>query len=130
MTERATSTRGSTDVAVMLHINGRARRLPLDSRVTLLDALRDHLQLTGTKKGCDQGTCGACTVLLDGKPVLSCLTLAATCDERAAPDPGSVRPLRCPPVRLLHARTDHVGGRTAPRRTRGLRGGDPRVHER
>jgi xanthine dehydrogenase YagT iron-sulfur-binding subunit len=83
MTERATGTRGSTDVAVMLHINGRARRLRLDSRVTLLDALRDHLDLTGTKKGCDQGACGACTVLLDGKRVLSCLVLAAQCDGRA-----------------------------------------------
>ena len=82
MTEHATSTRGSTDVAVMLHINGCARRLRLDSRVTLLDALRDHLELTGTKKGCDQGACGACTVLLDGKRVLSCLTLAAQCEGR------------------------------------------------
>jgi xanthine dehydrogenase YagT iron-sulfur-binding subunit len=50
--------------------------------VTLLDALRDHLDLTGTKKGCDQGACGACTVLLDGKRVVSCLTLAAQCDGR------------------------------------------------
>jgi xanthine dehydrogenase YagT iron-sulfur-binding subunit len=83
MTERATSTRGSTDVAVTLHINGHARRLRLDSRVTLLDALRDHLELTGTKKGCDQGACGACTVLLDGRRVLSCLVLAAQCDGRA-----------------------------------------------
>jgi xanthine dehydrogenase YagT iron-sulfur-binding subunit len=56
--------------------------LRLDSRVTLLDALREHLGLTGTKKGCDQGACGACTVLLDGKRVLSCLTLAAQCDGR------------------------------------------------
>ena len=54
----------------------------LDSRVTLLDALRDELGLTGTKKGCDQGACGACTVLLDGKRVLSCLTLAAQCEGR------------------------------------------------
>jgi len=56
--------------------------LLLDSRMTLLDALREHLGLTGTKKGCDQGACGACTVLLDGKRVLSCLTLAAQCDGR------------------------------------------------
>jgi xanthine dehydrogenase YagT iron-sulfur-binding subunit len=54
----------------------------LDSRVTLLDALRDQLGLTGTKKGCDQGACGACTVWLDDKRVLSCLTLAAQCDGR------------------------------------------------
>ena len=66
----------------MLHVNGRARQLQLDSRVTLLDALRDHLDLVGTKKGCDQGACGACTVLLDGKRVLSCLRLAAQCDGR------------------------------------------------
>ena len=83
MTESTATTGGSTDVAVTLQVNGRARRFQLDSRVTLLDALRDHLELTGTKKGCDQGACGACTVLLDGKRVLSCLVLAAQCDGRA-----------------------------------------------
>jgi aerobic-type carbon monoxide dehydrogenase small subunit (CoxS/CutS family) len=66
----------------MLQVNGSARRLRLDSRVTLLDALREHLGLVGTKKGCDQGACGACTVLVDGKRVLSCLTLAAQCEGR------------------------------------------------
>jgi xanthine dehydrogenase YagT iron-sulfur-binding subunit len=65
-----------------LQVNGCTRRLHLDSRTTLLDALRDSLGLTGTKKGCDQGACGACTVLLDEKRVLSCLTLAAQCDGR------------------------------------------------
>ena len=69
-------------VDVALRVNRSVRRLRLDSRVTLLDALRDHLDLTGTKKGCDQGACGACTVLLDGKRVLSCLTLAAQCEGR------------------------------------------------
>jgi xanthine dehydrogenase YagT iron-sulfur-binding subunit len=63
-------------------VNGEPRTVLADSRVTLLDGLRDRLRLTGTKKGCDQGACGACTVLLDGKRVLSCLTLVAQCEGR------------------------------------------------
>jgi len=57
-------------------VNGVERRLSLDPRTTLLDALREHLGLTGAKKGCDRGECGACTVLADGRAIYSCLTLA------------------------------------------------------
>jgi xanthine dehydrogenase YagT iron-sulfur-binding subunit len=66
----------STTPDVALHINGRDYTLPLDPRVSLLDALREHLGLTGTKKGCDQGACGACTVLVDGERINACLALA------------------------------------------------------
>jgi xanthine dehydrogenase YagT iron-sulfur-binding subunit len=67
-------------ISVNLTINGRGHTLTLDPRSTLLDVLREHLDLTGSKKGCDQGQCGACTVLIDGRRVLSCLTLAVTKD--------------------------------------------------
>jgi xanthine dehydrogenase YagT iron-sulfur-binding subunit len=66
-------------LTVTLRVNGKDYTLELDSRTTLLDVLREHLALTGSKKGCDHGQCGACTVLLDGRRINSCLALAVTC---------------------------------------------------
>jgi xanthine dehydrogenase YagT iron-sulfur-binding subunit len=67
-------------VSVSLTVNGSLQTLSLDPRTTLLDVLREHLDLTGTKKGCDQGQCGACTILIDGRRINSCLTFAAMYD--------------------------------------------------
>lgn len=91
----------SRALTLVLSVNGRDHRLSLDPRVTLLDALRENLGLTGTKKGCDQGQCGACTVHVDGRRVLSCLTLAASIEGKAvttieglAPDEGTLHPMQ------------------------------------
>jgi len=70
-------------VDVTLEVNGRRHPLSIEPRTTLLDALREELRLSGTKKGCDRGSCGACTVHVDGARVLSCLTLAARCEGKA-----------------------------------------------
>jgi xanthine dehydrogenase YagT iron-sulfur-binding subunit len=67
-------------ISTTLKINGKARTLDVDPRTTLLDALREYLQLTGTKKGCDHGQCGACTVIVEGRRINSCLTLAVMHD--------------------------------------------------
>ena len=133
---RRTAFAGATDsiagstvegaVAVTLKINGKDTPLKVDPRTTLLDCLRETLHLTGTKKGCDHGQCGACTVHVNGRRVNSCLALALLHDGdeittieglgyagSSASDAGGVRDVRRLPVRLLHVRPDHVRGRAA-----------------
>lgn len=92
----------STDglARIDLTVNGARQRLSVDPRTTLLDTLRNHLGLTGAKKGCDHGQCGACTVHIDGRPALSCLTLAVsvrgpvTTIEGLAPAEGPLHPMQ------------------------------------
>ncbi|MBC9713348.1 2Fe-2S iron-sulfur cluster binding domain-containing protein [Streptomyces sp. TRM66268-LWL] len=75
-------TASQTAGAIILHVNGEKHALTVDHRTTLLDALRERLDLTGTKKGCDHGQCGACTLLVDGRRSLSCLQLAVAAEGR------------------------------------------------
>jgi hypothetical protein len=112
--------RGPGAGTVTLTVNGHTHELELElelePRVSLLDALREHLGLTGSKKGCDQGTCGACTVWVDGRRVLACLTLAVTCEGREvttieglAADDGELHPMQAVPGGRLGS-----GGRREP----------------
>jgi xanthine dehydrogenase YagT iron-sulfur-binding subunit len=94
-------TQAGRQTLVRLIVNGQPRELKLDPRTTVLDALREHLQLTGTKKGCDQGQCGACTVHIEGERVLACLTLALAAHgarvdtiEGLSPPEGPLHPMQ------------------------------------
>ena len=97
-----------------LSINGRSQEIAIEANKLLLDALRQELQLTGSKRGCDDSSCGACTVLIDGPPMLSCMLLAASCEgqeittvegvsQRFGCNPKSVRRLGRGTVRILYS---------------------------
>ena len=130
------SARGA-EIGVELVVNGRREKLRLDPRTTLLDTLREYLGLTGSKKGCDHGQCGACTVHVGGKRVLSCLTLAASVREpvttiEGLADGGALHPMQqafidqdafqcgyCTPGQIMSAvaciKEGHAGNDTAIR---------------
>jgi len=92
---------------VTFEVNGSARSLDLDTRTTLLDALREHLHLTGTKKGCDHGQCGACTVIVDGRRINSCLTLAVMHEgSRVTTIEGLGTPERLHPMQAAFVKHD------------------------
>jgi xanthine dehydrogenase YagT iron-sulfur-binding subunit len=104
-TESTTEQRGPGTFSMTLKVNGTVHSVEIEPRVTLLDALREHLGLTGSKKGCDQGQCGACTVLVNGQRINSCLALAVMHDgdeittiEGLAPE-GALHPMQAAFVR-------------------------------
>lgn len=134
---------GPGPVATALTVNGERRELTIEPRVTLLDALREYLGMTGTKKGCGQGTCGACTVLVNGRRVDSCLTLALMHrDDRITTIEGlahgdELHPMQAAfprtrrfSVRILHPGSDRFGGRAARRETPDGRVEHPGSNER
>ncbi|HKW64420.1 MAG TPA: (2Fe-2S)-binding protein [Candidatus Acidoferrum sp.] len=82
---------GPGPIAMTLRINGEAKKLTIETRVTLLDALRNHLDLTGAKKVCDRGTCGACTIIVNGKPTYSCSVLAIEVADRGGKPGADIR---------------------------------------
>jgi xanthine dehydrogenase YagT iron-sulfur-binding subunit len=95
---------GPGPVPMTLRINGEAKKLTIEPRVTLLDALRNHLDLTGAKKVCDRGTCGACTVIVNGKPIYSCSVLAIEVADRAGKPGADIQTIEgLAPEGKLHA---------------------------
>jgi len=92
---------------VSFQVNGQIRELELDTRTTLLDALREHLHLTGSKKGCDQGQCGACTIIVNGRRINSCLTLAVMHQgERITTIEGLGTPEKLHPLQAAFVKCD------------------------
>ena len=139
----AAEARDASDISVELEVNGSLHRLQLDPRATLLDTLRERIGFQGAKKGCDHGQCGACTIHIDGRRVLSCLSGGSGPGEAdhhdrgnrrrgwpLAPDAASVPGPRRVSVRVLHARPDHVRDRLRARGSCRLCRRHPGIHER